>query len=91
MSALVRAAQLSQVEPESSLHVSGLLEPDPTKRMADAAQLGRDLARVSAGRGWRWTLPDLPATAESGRTSPVSDAPHAQIVDTIVSGDALKD
>ena len=78
------------VPEELAAIVSGLLEPDPTKRIADAAQLGRDLARVSAGRGWRWTLPDLPATAESGRTSPVSDAPHAQIVDTIVSGDLLK-
>ena len=79
------------VPEELAAIVAGLLEPDPTKRIADAAQLGRDLARVSAGRGWRWTLPDLPATAESGRTPPVSDAPHAQIVDTIVAGDALKD
>jgi serine/threonine-protein kinase len=70
------------VPEELAAIVSGLLEPDPTKR---------DLARVSAGRGWRWTLPDLPATAEAGPASPVSDAPHAQIVDTIVSGDLLKE
>jgi serine/threonine-protein kinase len=70
--------------------VSSLLEPDPKKRTADAAQLARDLARVSAGRGWRWSLPDLSKTAKSGAAAPVSEAPHAQLVDTIDSGDVLK-
>jgi len=69
--------------------VSSLLEPDPKKRMGDAAQLGRDLAGVSAGRGWRWAMPDLSATSESGVASPVSDAPHAQVVDTMDSGEVL--
>jgi DNA-binding response OmpR family regulator len=79
------------VPEELAAIVAGLLEPDPTKRTADAAQLGRDLARVAAGRGWRWALPDLSATAAPAGKSPVSDAPHAQLVDTIDSGEAFKD
>ena len=67
--------------------VAGLLEPDPRKRIADAAQVGRELERLSAGRGWRWTLPDFAKTAPAGAAAPVSDAPHAQVVDTIQSGD----
>jgi DNA-binding response OmpR family regulator len=69
--------------------VGGLLEPDPTKRIADAAQLVRDLARISAGKGWRWTLPDLAASADGGSASPASDAPHAQVVGTMDSGEVL--
>jgi hypothetical protein len=68
--------------------VAGLLEPDPTKRIADASQLVRDLARISAGKGWRWTLPDL-AVADGGFASPASDAPHAQLVGTIDPSDAM--
>jgi serine/threonine protein kinase len=74
--------------------VSGLLEPDPTKRIANAAQLSRDLARMSAAQGWRWTLPDRDpgATATEANLPPVaSDAPHAQVVDTINSGDVRTD
>lgn len=71
--------------------VGSLLEPDPKNRMADAAQLGRELAGIAAGRGWRWTLPDLTVPVDSGAVAPVSDAPHAQVVDTINSGDVLKD
>jgi serine/threonine-protein kinase len=67
--------------------VSSLMEPDPKKRLGDAAQLGRDLARLAAGRGWRWALPDVMATSPSAGTAPVSDAPHAQVVDTIDSGE----
>jgi hypothetical protein len=78
------------VPEELAAIVSSLLEPDPKKRTADAAQLGRDLARVSAGRGWRWNLPDLSKTAESGAAFPVSESPHAQLVDTIDSGEALE-
>jgi len=79
-----------EVPEELAAIVSSLLEPDPKKRTADAAQLGRDLARVSAGRGWRWSLPDLSKTAESGAASPVSESPHAQLVDTIDSGEVLE-
>ena len=79
------------VPEELAAIVSSLLEPDPKKRTADAAQLGRDLARVAAGRGWRWTLPDLSATGEPAGKSPVSDAPHAQLVDTIEAGEVFKD
>ena len=69
--------------------VAALLEPDPTKRMADAAQLVRDLARISAGKGWRWTLPQLAATAAGGSASSAPDAPHAQVVGTMDSGEVL--
>jgi len=89
-----RITPLREVAPdvpeELAAIVSGLLEPDPKKRLGDAAQLGRELARVSAGKGWRWTLPDLSKTAEPGAESPASDAPHAQLVDTIDSGEVLK-
>jgi serine/threonine-protein kinase len=72
--------------------VAGLLEPDPKKRIADAAQLSRDLARMSATRGWQWTLPDPGGmAAESGLPTVASDAPHAQVVDAIDSGEVLKD
>jgi hypothetical protein len=72
--------------------VSGLLEPDPTKRIADAARLSRDLARMSAARGWRWRLPDPGRTAEApSLPSAASDAPHAQVVDAIDSLEVLKD
>ena len=70
--------------------VSGLLEPDPAKRIADAARLSGDLARMSASRGWRWTLAD-PGAAAATLPSPASDAPHAQVVDKIDSGEVLKD
>ena len=69
--------------------VSGLLEPDPAKRIADAARLSGDLARMSAARGWRWTLAD-PGGAAATLPSPASDAPHAQVVDKIDSGEVLK-
>ena len=89
-----RITPLREVAPdvpeELAAIVSGLLEPDPKKRLGDAAQLGRELARVSAGKGWRWTLPDFSKTAEPGAESPASDAPHAQLVDTIDSGEVLK-
>ena len=71
--------------------VSGLLEPDPAKRIADAARLSGDLARMSVARGWRWTLPDPGAAAATTLPSPASDAPHAQVVDKIDSGEVLKD
>ena len=72
--------------------VSGLLEPDPQKRIADAAQLSSDLARMSSARGWQWTLPDAGGTAaEAGLPTVASDAPHAQVVDTIDSGEVPKD
>lgn len=69
--------------------VTSLLEADPAKRLGDAAQLGRELARISAGRGWRWTLPDLSVKVDSGVLAPISDAPHAQVVDTMDSGEVL--
>ena len=70
--------------------VTGLLEPDPRKRIGDAAQVGRELERLSAGRGWQWTLPALAAAAPAGGAAPVSDAPHAQVVDTIDPGGVLE-
>jgi hypothetical protein len=59
------------VPEELAAIVSSLLEPDPKKRMGDAAQLGRDLARVSAGRGWRWAMPTFPRRRRRGRRPPV--------------------
>jgi len=89
-----RITPLREVAPdvpeELAAIVSRLLEPDPKKRLGDAAQLGRELARVSAGKGWRWTLPDFSKAGELGAESPASDAPHAQLVDTIDSGEVLK-
>jgi len=86
-----RVTPLRQANPDVSADlaaiVTGLLEPDPAKRRADASQLVRDLARISAGKGWRWTLPDLAAAPDGGTASPASDAPHAQVVDTIDSGE----
>jgi len=79
------------VPAELAAIVSGLLEPDPTKRIADAARLSGDLARMSASRGWRWTLPSPGAAAEEAALpSAASDAPHAQVVDKIDSGEVLK-
>jgi serine/threonine-protein kinase len=73
--------------PELEAIVTGLLEPDPERRIADAALLAGQLARISASRGWGWSLPDLggarPAT--TGSVAP-SDVPHAQVLGTVPAG-----
>lgn len=62
--------------------VTGLLEPDPQRRIADAALLTSELARMCALRGWRWTAPDLGALREGPVASTLaSDVPHAQVLD----------
>ena len=62
--------------------VAGLLEPDPQRRIADAALLTSELARMCALRGWRWKAPDLSAAREAGPgATGSSDVPHAQMLD----------
>ena len=76
--------------PELEVIVTGLLEPDPERRIADAALLTTELERISAFRGWRWTLPDASEAWEvAGGFRPGSGITHAQVFDTIdASGQA---
>lgn len=69
--------------PELEAIVAGLLEPDPQRRIGDAALLAGELGRMSEVWGWRWTMPDLTGTPEAGElTGTPSDAPHAQVFAT---------
>jgi hypothetical protein len=70
-----------EVPHELEAIVAGLLEPDPKKRIADAALLADELARMSAFWGWRWTMPAL-SGAGSEVPEAASDVPHAQLFAT---------
>jgi len=79
----VRAA-CPDAPPDLEAIVSGLLEPDPERRISDAALLTRELERMAASRGWVWVLPGAPAAgAPAGRASGTFRAPHAQLLETI--------
>jgi serine/threonine-protein kinase len=71
-----------QIPHELEAIVGGLLEPDPKKRIADAALLAGELSRMSALWGWKWTMP---ARSGSGSAAPeaASDVPHAQVFATM--------
>jgi CheY-like chemotaxis protein len=64
--------------------VAGLLEPNPERRIADAALLATELARMSEFRGWRWTVPG-PADARPPAELTMQDSgvTHAQVLDTM--------
>ena len=69
--------------------VDGLLEPDPSKRIGDAALLSAELARLSAASGWRWTLPaldDAPAGAHAHQREGSGSSLHAQLFPTLDEG-----
>ncbi len=73
----------AEVPRELEAIVTGLLEPDPKRRIGDAGLLAAELARMAASRGWRWTLPALNAAAAAGA---VSDVPHAQVLTLVDPG-----
>jgi CheY-like chemotaxis protein len=68
--------------------VDALLEPDPGKRIGDAALLSAELARLSAIWGWRWTMPDLDDApgGVSAQEYEESGGPHAQLFPTLDEG-----
>jgi eukaryotic-like serine/threonine-protein kinase len=72
--------------------VAGLLEPDSERRLADAALVARQLARMAASHGWRWTAP-VAGEAEAPVDDPggATVAPHAQVLDTVDSDDVPED
>ena len=59
--------------------VTRLLDPDPERRIGDAAWLAAELSRMSEARGWRWSLPDLDRVDAATAAGPASAAPHAQV------------
>jgi serine/threonine-protein kinase len=70
--------------PELEAIVTGLLEPDPARRIADASLLATELQRMSASRAWQWMLPDVIEAREAAPASrPRSDLTHAQMFDTM--------
>jgi serine/threonine-protein kinase len=73
-----------EVPAELEAIVAGLLEPDPKKRIGDAALLAGELARMSTLWGWRWTMPAVSrAAAETAASEAASDPPHAQVLATL--------
>lgn len=73
-----------EVPPELEAIVSGLLEPDPRRRITDAGLLAEWLARWCALRDWRWPAPDVESIHASLATGrPSSGVHHAQVVATI--------
>ena len=67
--------------------VAALLQPDPTRRLADAARLADDLARLAASNGWEWTVPPIDSvrqTNANGRAP--SGIYHAQLLATHPAG-----
>jgi serine/threonine protein kinase len=72
----------AEIPHELEAIVAGLLEPDPKKRIADAALLADELARMSAFWGWRWTMPAM-SGAGSGAPEAASNVPHAQLFATM--------
>jgi serine/threonine-protein kinase len=73
----------AEVPPELAAMVAGLLEPDPKRRIGDAALLADELARMSALWGWHWAMPAVSHPAERAASEAASDAPHAQVFATI--------
>ena len=69
--------------------VDGLLEPDPGKRIGDAALLSAELARLSAIWGWRWTMPELDDASGDAAQPEGSGGPHAQIFPTLAEGTGI--
>jgi CheY-like chemotaxis protein len=74
-----------EVPAELEAIVAGLLEPNPERRIADAALLAGELRRMADFWGWRWALPDLGSAAKGEETVP-SGVPHAQVLLTISGG-----
>jgi DNA-binding response OmpR family regulator len=67
--------------------VSALLEPDPKRRIAQAALLAGELSRMSTFWGWRWTAPDVDwVRTESEAAAADANARHGQVLATIESG-----
>jgi len=87
-----RPPPLRESCPEASAEleaiVGGLLEPDPKRRIADAAMLAEELGRMSSLWGWSWTLPALD-WARAGQAGAASDRPHAQVLLTLDPGTLL--
>jgi hypothetical protein len=61
--------------------VTGLLEPNPQRRIGDALLLAAELDRLCTLWRWRWAMPpaSLQSAAADSAAAP-TDAPHAQIV-----------
>jgi CheY-like chemotaxis protein len=62
--------------------VDRLLESNPVRRIADAAALSNELARMCELRGWRWTAPDLGAPGDEAGAAAGAQAPHGQVLHT---------
>jgi hypothetical protein len=63
--------------------VGALLDPDPDKRIADAALLARELTRMASLWNWSWTVPDVDlvrSVSREGRAA--SGVYHAQLLAT---------
>jgi serine/threonine-protein kinase len=78
----VRLPPLRELCPDATAEleaiVTGLLQEDPERRIADAALLTQELQRMAAFRGWQWTLPDLEAPLPGG-SERRSDDTHALV------------
>ena len=77
--------------PELETLVTALLEPDPVRRLADAAVVARDLAAMAASHGWAWVLPERGPDLSGGLGPGTAPAPHAQVLDKVGSGEIPKD
>ena len=75
----------AEIPHELEAIVAGLLEPDPNKRIGDAALLADELSRMSAFWGWKWTMPALSGSG-SAPLEASSDVPHAQLFATLKPG-----
>jgi serine/threonine-protein kinase len=77
----------AEAPPELEAIVAGLLEPDPKRRIADAALLAAELARMSEFWGWRWTMNELNwSRAREAGSGTGSDVRHAQVIPTMGPG-----
>jgi serine/threonine-protein kinase len=65
--------------PELRAIVERLLEPNPVRRIADAAALSNELTRMCELNGWRWMPPDVSAPSDAAASS---GAPHGQVFAT---------
>ena len=73
-----------ELPPELEAIVSGLLEPEPSRRRGDAASLHADLLRIADSRGWRWVAPDVESIRAAGAAFGFdSDVRHGQVVPTL--------
>lgn len=74
----------AEAPPELEAIVDALLEPDPDLRIADAALLAAELARMSALWGWHWTINELNwPQAGALASDAASDVLHAQVLPTM--------